>query len=253
MDFQIPTFAFEIINFLALVWLLQRFFYKPVLGVIDRRKAMVDKIMSDAQDIQRQAEELESQYKQKLQIWQDEKTEARKALKEEMDNERARALADLEERLSREEAKLKTRVESKMRELTRDAEVSALEMAGGFMSHLLSRVTGPQLEEALVAMAIEDLGKLDEEKKRELTKTLAEGTAEVATAYPLPAKSRQALEAALGALGKATPKTRYQEDPALVAGMRINLAHWVLKANLADELKFFQEEAHGQSRRITNG
>ena len=41
MELSGSTFVLEIINFLILVWILKRFLYKPVLGVIaKRRKSM---------------------------------------------------------------------------------------------------------------------------------------------------------------------------------------------------------------------
>ena len=42
MEFNWTTFSFEIINFLILVWILQRFLYKPVTNAIARRKAAIE-------------------------------------------------------------------------------------------------------------------------------------------------------------------------------------------------------------------
>ena len=35
MIFNVWTFLFEVLNFLVLVWLLKRFFYRPVLAAIE--------------------------------------------------------------------------------------------------------------------------------------------------------------------------------------------------------------------------
>ena len=49
MEFDWTTFALEALNFLVLVWLLKRFFYRPVLAVIEARRAETAKTIADAE------------------------------------------------------------------------------------------------------------------------------------------------------------------------------------------------------------
>ncbi|MFY9876825.1 MAG: ATPase, partial [Rhodomicrobium sp.] len=49
------TIALQTINFAILVWLLNRFLYKPVLRVIDARKAEVHRQYDDAQAVEDKA------------------------------------------------------------------------------------------------------------------------------------------------------------------------------------------------------
>ena len=48
MQIDWTTFALEILNFLVLVWILKHFFYQPVLAVLDKRRASVEKETADA-------------------------------------------------------------------------------------------------------------------------------------------------------------------------------------------------------------
>ena len=48
MHFDWWTLALQTINFAILAWLLHRFLYKPVLRVIDARRAEIDKQYADA-------------------------------------------------------------------------------------------------------------------------------------------------------------------------------------------------------------
>ena len=52
------TIAFQAVNFLVLVWLLQRFLYQPILAVIDRRKAESDRVLRDAAEAKQAADAL---------------------------------------------------------------------------------------------------------------------------------------------------------------------------------------------------
>lgn len=41
------TLAFQAVNFLVLVWLLQHFLYQPVMEIMERRKSEVDQAYAD--------------------------------------------------------------------------------------------------------------------------------------------------------------------------------------------------------------
>ena len=72
MELNSSTFILEIINFLILVWILKRFFYKPVLDIIARRKADIEETVAKAQTLQSNAENLEHQYESRLADWEKE-------------------------------------------------------------------------------------------------------------------------------------------------------------------------------------
>ena len=55
MEFNLSTFILEIINFLILIWILQRLFYKPLLEIIAKRKQFIDQSLADAKTMQQQA------------------------------------------------------------------------------------------------------------------------------------------------------------------------------------------------------
>jgi F-type H+-transporting ATPase subunit b len=42
MELDWTTFALEIINFLALIWILKRFLYRPVLATLGQRRAGIE-------------------------------------------------------------------------------------------------------------------------------------------------------------------------------------------------------------------
>ena len=61
MQFDLTTFALEVLNFLVLVWLLKRFFYQPVLAVIEARRAAGAAILDEAHASQRAADAMKAQ------------------------------------------------------------------------------------------------------------------------------------------------------------------------------------------------
>ncbi len=51
------TIALQAVNFLILVWLLQRFLYRPVLGVIESRRTIAEHALADAAHVKELAEQ----------------------------------------------------------------------------------------------------------------------------------------------------------------------------------------------------
>ena len=73
MEFNLSTFILEIFNFLILIWILQRLFYKPLLETIAKRKQFIDQSLADAKTMQQQAEEQRSLYENRQKLWEEEK------------------------------------------------------------------------------------------------------------------------------------------------------------------------------------
>lgn len=246
MELNWSTFVLEIINFLVLVWILQRFFYKPVMGVIARRRAAIEKTVADAEARQADAEQLQTQYRQRLADWEQERQRAREKLAGEIEAERAQRLAALQSQLDQEREKARIADQRRQADAAHKAEEAALLQAAAFAARLLGQVASPELEQRLVDLLLEQLEQLPEERIAALRNSCARApeTILVSSAWPLPETRRQRLREALHAtLGLDVP-LRFEQDSALLGGLRVTVGAWVLGANLQDELRVLAEFAH---------
>ncbi|MCX7102709.1 MAG: ATP synthase F0 subunit B [Methylobacter sp.] len=107
MEFNLSTFVLEIINFLILIWILQRLFYKPLLNVIAKRKQSIDQSLADAKNLQQQAEQQRSLYENRQKLWEQEKQTSLIALELQLDAERVTQLNRLNTDLEQERQKAK--------------------------------------------------------------------------------------------------------------------------------------------------
>jgi F-type H+-transporting ATPase subunit b len=237
------TFILEIINFLVLVWLLKRFFYKPVLNVINRRREEIQKKISETEGIRREAESLKSDYEHRLADWEDEKAAARTALNKEIEAQRKRMLDELHATIEQEREKERVLNQRKIENEQRRNEKLAMEQALAFTSRLLTRLATPQLEARIVQLAIEDLEKLSGEQQTLLQKAYAQAKTPVtvSSAFPLKKEHTTAIEKRLTGILNQPPTCEYRQDPDLLAGLRISVGSWMLKATLQDELKYFAD------------
>jgi F-type H+-transporting ATPase subunit b len=245
MEFNWTTFVLEIVNFLVLVWLLKHFFYQPVLGVIARRRAGIEKTLADARTTQAEAQALKQTYEARAAEWSKEKDAARAKLAEELSAERERAMEALRTSLANEREKAKVLDEKREAESRRMAEEQAISLGAAFSARLLGRFATPELESRLVAVTLEELPRLPAAQVQALAANAQNGAMKltVTSAYPLDEDRRKAIRASLSALVGHPVKPDFGANPELLAGLRVSLGAWVLHANLRDELEFFTARA----------
>ena len=246
MELNSSTFILEIINFLILVWILKRFFYQPVLDVIARRKADIEETVANAQSIHNHAEALEQQYASRLTDWEREKQAAQRTLADELQQQRERQLETLQRELETEREKEEVLIQRKLENERQQIVETALLQGGQFATRLLSAVRGPELEQRLTALLLDELEKLPADQRDQLRTVNGQSPdqAIITSAYPLDDSTRQTLEQACKETLQVNGVFLYQQDPSLLAGLRINIGSWVLTTNLQDELKGSAEFEH---------
>jgi F-type H+-transporting ATPase subunit b len=247
VDLNLSTFLLEIVNFLVLVWILKRFLYQPVLDIIARRRAMVEKSMSDAKQVESEARELQERYQGRLADWEAEQAEARKALANELESERANRLAELRSTLEKERRKMHVAERQKLADLRESDERRALSLGARFASRLLEDASSETLQSKLVARLLADLESMT---PKQFTRLLGNPDRPpqrvlVTSAYPLTEKEQDSLGACLGKLATPEVPVLYEQDPALLAGVRITAGDCVLGLNLQDELEGFARLSDG--------
>ena len=246
MEFNTTTFILEIVNFLILIWILQRLFYKPVLEMIAKRKQHIDQSLEDAKRLHTEAEELRALYENRQQLWEQEKKTVQAELHQQLETERSKQLEKLHKELEQERQKSIVAVNRQQDEWRRQNEKQALEQGARFAGLLLRQSAGPEVETRLIVMLIDQLKTLPEAAKLsaqmgDSKKTLA---VNVASTFPAANDLKQQLEQKFSSLINRPLKFQYQQDNTLIAGVRIDIGSWVLHANLAHELAGFAEIAY---------
>jgi F-type H+-transporting ATPase subunit b len=246
-----PTFFLQIINFLVLVWILKRFLYKPVLEAVARRKAVIDKTMADAKAEEARARALVEQYQNRLADWEKEKENLHAGVAEEITAQRAKMMAALEHSLNQEREKARVLQERRLNELKNQAEEEGIANGVKFTGRLLASAACPELEARLVDLTLADLPRLPEEQIKALRSVgrQTEARVQVTSAFPLSAAQRSAIARRFREITEDNVAVEFNEDSRLLAGLRISVGPWVLRANVEDELEFFaQAVGHGSRK-----
>ena len=245
MELDWTTSIFELINFLVLIWILNRFLYTPVMNVIAQRKTAIQQTQADAAQLRSDAEALRGQYENRLAEWEQERDKARAQLREDISAERNRLLDGLRTELDQEREKAAAVEQRRMKDFMQQAEAAAIAQGAAFASRLLSRLGAGELERRIIDLVIEDLPRLPQDKIQAIRSAPATtGLAmKISTAYPLDATQQKVLGDACRTLMGREPPCEFLEDRNLIAGVRISFGSWVLRASVQDELSFFAESS----------
>lgn len=245
MELDWTTFILELVNFVVLIWILNRFLYRPVMNVIVQRKAAIQKTLAEAETTRSDAQALQSQYENRLTEWEQEREKARAQLRDEIRVERSRLLEDLRAELDQEREKAAAVEQRRLKDFAQQAEASAIALGGTFVSRLLSRLGGPELERKIIDMVTQDLSHLPDNQMQVIRAASATTglPMKITSAYPLDTAQRAALCQACQTVAGREVVCEFLEDRNLIAGLRISFGSWVLRANVQDEMSFFAESS----------
>lgn len=243
MEINWVTVAAQIVNFLVLVWLLNRFLYGPVTRAMERRQKRIRDRLQEAETMRGKAEQ---------------ERDALKSERDELDRKREKMLS--EARAAAE--KLRHELEKQTRENV-DAEREAwFARLAGDRQEVLSDIRRQAGEEffSLARAAFKDLA--DEELETRMTAAFAEklralpeetleklktavsretSPAQIESAFPLAPEDRDAIERTLKEVLQADVTADYIQKEDLIAGIRLRLDSQVVEWSLDSYLDELEE------------
>ena len=241
------TLLFQIFNFLIMVFILSRVFFKPVVRILDQRSEQVTRALREAEEHERKAAEAQSQYEQTLADAQEQVTVIQQQAQEELLQTKQQVIAETRAQVQN----IRETVEQDMeqaRELAvaahqRDLGHLAVELSG----RLMREAGGTAFQEVAMQEFLDRLDRLQGESYRE------ELPADEAERLPVHVVSAQALDDAHRAtLESRTTRmlareiqVRYRVDPSLIAGATMRFGGVVIDGSLAGQLQALQERYQG--------
>lgn len=238
MHFSPLAFAFQIANFLVLLWLLKRWLYAPLLAAIDRRRADLDRAKTAADDARAKAEIAERAAQARLVEIENTRSQLLDAAREDAMRERAR-IADA----ARGEAQSHAAAAQARLAAERDAATLALHAEAGNLARELARRLVERLPAEALAHGFEAaFDQWLEAQTAEARHALFAGdeAPQIRTAAPCDARAMAAWRAAFAQAAPHLPAPGFASDPGLGAGFEIDLpggtVHFSLRA-AADALE----------------
>jgi len=240
------TLALQTVNVLVLVWILGRFFFRPIADIVARRQSEAGRIMAEAAAARQQAAELKAQAEATHDRLDEERGNLLRGARQAAQAEKAELLAQA----SSDIAKLRGEAQAAILQQQQAAELAvvarASELSVDIARRLLQRLPARLALSAFVQGLCGEITALAPEARSLLAAADAAHPLEVVSAVPLAEDETILLRDALrGALGVAPPLT-FRAEPALIAGLELRGRHTVVRNNWQADLGRIREELiHG--------
>lgn len=238
------TLALQLVNFAILVWLLQRFLYRPVQRVIDARRQAADARYADAQRTaaaaKQQLAELDTQRAGVAAERAAVLAEAREQARQLTDAQRAQAEREARALLDDTRQTLARERESLLEEARR----AALDLAAAMARRVLAEIPDPLRADGWLERIDQHLRSLPAAERTELTGGLAAGAPlrVVSAARISPADEERWRERLHARLGLDVP-IEFEADEALIGGAELRFPAATLDFSVAGAMSALREEA----------
>ena len=241
MTFDWWTFALQVVNFAILVWLLNRFLYKPVLRAIDARRAEADAALDQAAKREADAKAQLAAIEETRKGIAAERAAALDAAAKEADKIAAARRAEGERDAAALIDNARKAIASERTEALSELRGQALSLGLDVARKLLDELPPASRAEAWLEKIESYLAALKPEERDELRRGLANGAGlKVVTACALPATEEAEWRAQLASTFGGDVALTFETDPALIAGAELHFPTAVLQLSWRNALKELQ-------------
>jgi len=239
------TVIAQVFNFLILVWLLQRFLYKPILHAIDEREKGIATQLAQAEAKKTEAQKERDDFQQKNEAFDQERAALVKRATDEAKAERQRLLDEARKdadalRAKRQEA-LRNEQQNLSQEITRwtQKEVFAI------TRKTLADLAATSLEERMSAVFVQRLRALTGAAKDQLAAALKTSIdrARVRSVFDLSPEQHAAIQKALNESFSADIQIQFETVPELVSGIELSASGQKVAWSIADYLATLEKSA----------
>ncbi|HWU26846.1 MAG TPA: hypothetical protein VN154_10630 [Rhizomicrobium sp.] len=239
------TLALQAVNVLILIWILARFFYRPIVDIIERRRAAAAKALTDASAMRSAADAERAGIQATRAGFTAERDALLSDASKQIETERATMLREASERIETLRLERDAALASDRSAMERAVAKQASALAVQIAQKLLERLPA----EAALAIFLNALSKQIKAlppKERELLAASAQaGILSVTTPSALNGteeeQCQKAIKIALGLEGKIA----FRVDTRLIAGVELSGGALVLKNNWQNDLAQILQHLQG--------
>jgi F-type H+-transporting ATPase subunit b len=233
------TLALQTVNVLILIWLLARFLFRPVADIVARRQDEAKKLLADAADVRRQADDaradLERAHEDVLAGRDKVIAEAQAAA----ESERLALLARTNEEIARMRAEADAAISRDRIAMEKTLIERTRELSVEIARRLLERVSPATAVDAFLAGLCQQVQALPPPERNAPREA---DSVEIVTASPLSAEEAERVRSAIAEAFAGKPAFAFRSDPAVIAGIELHSRHAVIRNSWQGDLERIREE-----------
>lgn len=230
MEINWFTFFAQILNFFVLIFVLQRFLYKPITKAMARREKTIRDRLSSASQQKEEAEQEVKHYEEMQQKFTDQKTELLTQAKSEVEQTRLGLLKQMQESVATERSQWQTSLQRQKDSFLREVGDRTMQQLQASVRRVLTDLAESELETQIARVFLQKLRSLTETQRAELTTTLTASTKEsipltLVSTFTLPTDICAAIATVLqdyfNAVGSAKIEITCEIQSSLICGIEL--------------------------------
>jgi F-type H+-transporting ATPase subunit b len=243
MQFSWWTLAIQAVNFLVLVWLLQRLLYRPVQDVIAKRRQLSQQATVAAEKAKAEAAALKQHYEQALAGIEAERDRVFDTLRAEIEAERKKALDEAHRASGDLIAQAKARTEAESAKTLESLRMEVVDLATRLARTILADLARSVADDIPLRRLELQLAAMPPPERQILDKEIASnnGGVTVVTAHHLTLADQNNYKSQLEKALERPLNVAFESDPSLLSGVLLRVPHLVIGSTWADQLEQARE------------
>jgi len=220
------TLGIQTANVVILIWLLGRFFWRPVAAMIEQRRASVLQILAEAEAKRNEATAALVEVERTRTGFAREREAILAAAHEDAEQARAARLEGAEKEAASLEAAASAAIGKEKEAADKACAERASRLAVEIAERLAARLDGRLVRAAFLDWLVEEIRVLPETARRAVA---TDGvTLEAISATPLEPADQEHYREVISVAFGAHPKIAFKADPTLIAGLELRGPHLVV-------------------------
>ncbi len=237
------TLGIQTINVIILMWLLGRFFWRPVAAMIEQRRVKAQQILTEAGAKRSQAATALAGIEQTRAGFAQEREAILAAAHQAAEQRRTKSLDEARKEAASLETAAKAAIEKEKDATEKAWAERASHLAVQIAERLVGRLDGPAVQAAFLDWLLKEIQALPDPVRQTM---VANGAGlEAISATPIEPADQQRYRELIGKAFAAHPEIAFKVDSALIAGLELHGPHLVVSNSWrADLTKILAELTH---------
>jgi F-type H+-transporting ATPase subunit b len=236
------TIVAQIINFLILVFLLQRFLYRPIVTMMANRRERIEADLAAAERKREEAREEIETYRRKNEELDEERESLLVEAKEAAESERHRLLAEAREEVEKARSRWQQALDEEKEAFLLDLRQHVGEHSYRVMRRALAELADTELEEQVTAVFLRRLTELDTEQ-RQLLQQADGANWTIHTAFELSPEKRDQIRQQLVETLDYEGDLQFSHNSDLICGLELQTTDHKVAWTIASYLDELEEAA----------
>jgi F-type H+-transporting ATPase subunit b len=237
------TLVLQIVNFVVMVLILTRFFFKPVIRALDERSKRVTSALEEAERREQQAQEMQAEYEKQLTEAQEQVLLMNQRAQEELQQTRQRVLAEAREEILNMRTKTERELEETRQQAISQHRRELGRLATTLSGRLMRQAGGEQFQAASMQEFLERLSAFPVEDYRRSIESIQTEVVpvQVVSAGEMDDATRSQVKSQVNEMLRRPAEVRFKQDASLLAGATMRFGDIVIDGSLAGQLQGLSE------------